>query len=285
MKSKAVFIFLLLGLFSLSKTNAQIDLGDKAMGALQNGLASFTFTNAEAAQLSSAAVKKMDSTNVVAGPKDGYTLRLNRIFGKHANENGLTLNYKVYLTKDVNAFATADGSVRVFSGLMDLMDDNQLLAVIGHEIGHVANEDSKDAMKAAYRKAALVGAVSSQSDKIAAITDGQLGQIANAILDSSHSRMQESEADTYSYDFMKRNGYDVNAVESAFALLASQSNGAASNFLTKMMSSHPDPKDRAEKAKNRATADGLYKAYAQKPINNKAVAVKTPAKKTPKKKK
>ena len=285
MKSKSLFLVFSIGLLSLSTANSQINLGDKAMGALQNGMASFTFTNAEAAQLSSAAVKKMDSTNVVAGPKDGYTLRLNRIFGKHANENGLVLNYKVYLTKDVNAFATADGSVRVFSGLMDLMDDNQLLAVIGHEIGHVANEDTKDAMKAAYRKAALVGAVSSQSDKIAAITDGQLGQIANAMLDSSHSRMQESEADTYSYDFMKRNKYDVNAVESAFALLASQSDGASSNFLTKMMSSHPDPKDRSEKAKKRATADGLYKAYVQKPISNKAVAVKAPVKKVIKKKK
>ena len=285
MKSKSLFLVFSIGLLSLSTANSQINLGDKAMGALQNGMASFTFTNAEAAQLSSAAVKKMDSTNVVAGPKDGYTLRLNRIFGKHANENGLVLNYKVYLTKDVNAFATADGSVRVFSGLMDLMDDNQLLAVIGHEIGHVANEDTKDAMKAAYRNAALVGAVSSQSDKIAAITDGQLGQIANAMLDSSHSRMQESEADTYSYDFMKRNKYDVNAVESAFALLASQSDGASSNFLTKMMSSHPDPKDRSEKAKKRATADGLYKAYVQKPISNKAVAVKAPVKKVIKKKK
>ena len=227
----------------------------------------------------------MDSTNVVAGPKDGYAQRLNRIFGKHANENGLTLNYKVYLTKDINAFATADGSVRVFSGLMDMMDDNQLLAVIGHEIGHVANEDTKDAMKAAYRKAALVGAVSSQSDKIAAITDGQLGQIANTMLDNTHSRMQESEADTFSYDFMKRNNYDVNAVESAFALLASQSDGASSNFLTKMMSSHPDPKDRAEKAKSRAIADGLYKKYVQKPINNKAQVAKVPTKKAPVKKK
>lgn len=285
MKSKSLFFFVLAGLFAISKTNAQIDLGEKAMGALQNGVASFTFTNADAVKLSSAAVKKMDSTSVVAGPKDGYTLRLNRIFGKHANENGLALNYKVYLTKEVNAFATADGSVRVFSGLMDIMDDNQLLAVIGHEIGHVANEDSKDAMKAAYRKAALVGAVSSQSDKVAKITDGQLGQIANTLVDNTHSRMQESEADTYSYDFMKKHKYDVNAVESAFSLLASQSDGTASNFITKMMSSHPDPKDRAEKAKNRAIADGLYKAYVQKPINNKAVVVKTTTKKTTTKKK
>lgn len=285
MKIKSFLALVFLVTLNFSNANAQINLGEKALGALQNGVASFTFSNEDAAKLSKEAVRKMDSTNVVAGPKDGYTLRLNRIFGKHAAENGLALNYKVYLTKDVNAFATADGSVRVFSGLMDIMDDNQLLAVIGHEIGHVANEDTKDAMKAAYRKAAVIGAVSSQSDKVAKLTDSQLGQIGSAMIDSKHSRKQESEADTFSYDFMKRNGYNVNAVESAFALLASQSGGSSADFLTKMMSSHPDPKDRAETAKQRAIADGLYKAYVQKAISNKAVAVKTPTKKTTKKKK
>lgn len=284
MKNTSFFAILLLITLSFSKANAQINLGEKALGALQNGMASFTFSNEDAAKLSKEAVRKMDSTNVVAGPKDGYTIRLNRIFGKHANESGLTLNYKVYLTKDVNAFATADGSVRVFSGLMDIMDDNQLLAVIGHEIGHVANQDSKDAMKAAYRKAALVGLASSQSDKIAKLTDSQLGQIGNAILDSKFSRKQESEADAFSYEFLKRNKYDVNAEQAAFEILAKMSEGG-SDFLTQMMSSHPDPTVRAETAKARAEADGLYKPYVQKTISNKATATKTPVKKAPKKKK
>jgi putative metalloprotease len=104
-------------------------------------------------------------------------------------------------------------------------------------------------------------------------------------LDSKYSRKQESEADDFSYEFMKRNGYNVNAVESAFNILAKMSEGSESNFLTQMMSSHPDPVSRAEKAKARAQADGLYKPYVQKPINNKATVTKTPVKKTPKKKK
>lgn len=285
MNFKSLLFAILITSLSFSKSTAQINFGEKATGALQNGVASFTFSNEDAAKLSKEAVRKMDSTNIVAGSKDGYALRLNRVFGKHAAENGLTLNYKVYLTKDINAFATADGSIRVYSGLMDIMDDNQLLAVIGHEIGHVANEDSKDAMKAALRKSALIGAVSSQSDKVAKLTDSQLGQIGNAMLDSKHSRKQEAEADTYSYDFMKKHGYDVNAVESAFALLASQSDSASADFLSRMMSSHPDPKSRAETAKQKAIADGLYKVYVQKPINNKAITPKTTTKKTAAKKK
>ena len=276
MKKSLFFIGFSLVALSVTSAKAQINLGERALEALQNGVASFTFTNEDAAKLSLEAVTKMDKDNKVAGAKDAYAIRLNKIFGKHAAEDGLKLNYKVYLTKDVNAFATADGSVRVFSGLMDLMDDNQLLAVIGHEIGHVAHHDSRDGMKAAYRKAALIDAVASQSGKIAALTDSQLGQIGSAMLDSKHTRGMESEADNYSYDFMKKHGYNVNAVESAFLVLAKMSGGTESNFLTQMMSSHPEPQERANEAHNKAVADGLYKEY---------VVVKKSTKKVVKKKK
>jgi putative metalloprotease len=275
MKLKFVFITVLF--LSALTSNAQINLGEKALGALGNGVNALMFSDSDAAKIASQAIKKMDSTNVVAGAKDAYTIRLNRVFGKHSNENGLKLNYKVYLTKEINAFAMADGSVRVFSGLMDIMDDNQLLAVIGHEIGHVANHDSRDAMKAAYRNAALVDAVDSQVNK--GLSDNQMVQMGNALLQSKHSRKQESEADLYSYEFMKRNKYDVNAVKSAFAILAKLSEGQGSDFISKMMSSHPDPKQRAETAKAQAQADGLYKPYVV------AVAKKPTPKKSTKKKK
>ena len=257
MKLKFVFITALF--LSAFTSMAQINLGEKALGAIGNGVNALMFSDSDAAKIASQAIKKMDSTNVVAGVKDAYTIRLNRVFGKHSTENGLKLNYKVYLTKEINAFAMADGSVRVFSGLMDIMDDNQLLAVIGHEIGHVANHDSRDAMKTAYRNAALVDAVDSQVNKD--LSDNQMVQMGNALLQNKYSRKQESEADLYSYEFMKRNKYNVNAVESAFTILAKLSEGQGSDFISKMMSSHPDPKQRAETAKAQAQADGLYKPY------------------------
>jgi putative metalloprotease len=71
------------------------------------------------------------------------------------------------MLNEVNAFMTADGSVRVYSGLMDIMDDNELFAVIGHEIGHVANHDSRDAIKAAFIKGSACRCSGSQSNKVA----------------------------------------------------------------------------------------------------------------------
>lgn len=280
MKKKFIVLGVLFATFGFTKMNAQINFGDKAIGAVQKGVTGFTFSNADAAALSKAAVDKMDTENEVASATDPYTLRLNRVFGKYTAGDGYTLNYKVYKLKEVNAFATADGSVRVYSGLMDIMDDNELLAVIGHEIGHVANNDSRDAIKAAYKKEALMDAAASQSTKVAAVTDSQLGKIGSSIIDSKFSRKQEAEADLYSYNFLKKNGYDVNAEESAFRILAKMSEGSQASFIDQMMSSHPDSKQRAEDAKKRAEKDGLYKPYVQQKIVNTApVATKTTTKK------
>lgn len=287
MKKRIILLGALLAILSFTKTNAQI-LSDKTMGALGKGVSGFTFSDADAAALAKQSIAELDANNPVADSKDGYSIRLNRLFGKHITSEGVTLNYKVYLVKDINAFACADGSVRVFAGLMDIMDDNQLLAVIGHEIGHVVNHDTRDAIKAAYKKEALLDVASSQSGKIETMTKSQLGQIGSAMIDSKHSRKQESEADSFSYDFMKRNGYDVNAVESAFRILQNLSEGAEASFMTKMMSSHPDSGKRADDAKKKATKDGLYKAYVQQKIVNTppvTTSAKTTTKKTTTKKK
>jgi putative metalloprotease len=283
MKRKSIALVLLLSILGLSKVNAQINFGEKALGAIQNGVAGFTFSDTDAAALSKAVVDKMDAEHIITEPKDPYTIRLNKVFGKYTRGDGYVLNYKAYKLNEVNAFATADGSVRVYTGLMDIMDDNELLAVIGHEIGHVANHDSRDAMKAAYKKEALIDVVASQSDKVAAVTDSQLAKLGSLMIDSKHSRKQESEADAFSYNFMKKNGYNVNAVSSAFSVLAKMSEGTQASFLERMMSSHPDSGERAEVAKQRAEKDGLYKPYVPK----KAVVVvkTTTVKKTATKKK
>ena len=281
MKRKSVFLVAFVAFMGFSTANAQINLGEKALGAVQKGYTGFTFSNEDAAKMSKQAVAKMDAEHVIAGPTDPYTVRLNKIFGKYTNAYGLELNYKVYVLKEVNAFATADGSVRVYTGLMDVMDDNELLVVIGHEIGHVVNKDSRDAARAAYQKEALIDGAASQSGTIAAVTDSQLGKIGSAMIDSKHSRKQESEADDFAYEFMKKNGYDVNAVESAFSILAKMSEGTQSDFLTRMMSSHPDSKERAEKARKRAEKEGLYKAYVHKmPVVAKPKTTTTTTKKT-----
>ncbi len=249
--------FTAVAIFGLTFANAQINL-DKAIGGASKGIKALSFSNEDAKKLSKEAVDWMDKNNKVAGANDPYTKRLNNLFGKHKNQDGLALNYKVYLVSDINAFACADGSVRVFSSLMDIMTDDELLAVIGHEIGHVKNEDTKDAMKSAYMKAAALDAASSTSNTVKKLNDSELGAFANAFLDASHSRKQETDADLYSYNFMKQNGYNVVGAYTAFKKLALLSNQKSTSY-QKMMSSHPDSEKRASAVKKQAEKDGLWK--------------------------
>jgi putative metalloprotease len=243
----------------LGAANAQFKLNNKTVGAAEKGLKAATFSDEDAAALAKKSVEWMDAHNPVADEKDPYAIRLNKIFGNHKNEDGLTLNYKVYKVTDINAFACADGSIRVFSSLMDIMTDEELLAVIGHEIGHVKNHDTRDAIRAAYKRAAVSDAAASQSGVVNSLTESQLGEIANAMLDSKYSRKQESEADDYGYNFMKKHKYNVMAMASAFKKLQSLGSGAKQSSMQKMLSSHPDSGERAKSVEEKAKKDGLYK--------------------------
>lgn len=238
---------------------AQLKLNNKSIGAAEKGVKAATFSDEEAAKLAKQSIDWMDANNPVADANDPYTIRLNKIFAKHKNEDGLKLNYKVYKVTDINAFACADGSIRVFSSLMDIMTDDELLAIIGHEIGHVKNHDTRDAIRAAYKRAAVSDAASSQSGVANALTESQLGEIANAMLDSKYSRKQESQADDYGYNFMKKHNYNVMAMASAFKKLQSLGSGAKQSNMQKMLSSHPDSGDRAKAVEDKAKKDGLYK--------------------------
>ena len=237
---------------------AQLKLNTKILDATQKVAKAATFSDADAAAYAREAVAWMDANNPIASANDPYAVRLNKLFAAHQKEDGLALNFKVYRVTDINAFACADGSVRVFSALMDMLTDDELLAVIGHEIGHVKNHDSKDAVKAAYTRAAGKDLLASQSGVAAALTESQLGQLAEGIMGSSHSRKQESQADDYSYAFMKKHGYNVMGAYTAFLKLASLSEGVQQSKLQKMMSSHPDSKQRAAEIERKAKNDGLW---------------------------
>ena len=237
--------------------SAQIKINSKGIGAVGKGLKAATFSDADAAKLAGEAVAYMDTHNTVAGDKDPYTIRLKKIFAKHQNEGGLKLNFKVYKVSDINAFACADGSVRVFSSLMDIMTDDELLGIIGHEIGHVANKDSRDAVKSAYKREAMMDAAASQSGVVNSLSQSQLGSFATALLDSKFSRKQESEADDYAYNFMKQHNYKVTALASAFNKFADMDKSAKRTKSEKMLSSHPDSAERAAKVLEKAKKDGL----------------------------
>ena len=221
--------------------------------AILKGIGSITLSDTQVAEYSRQGVQQMDAQSPVAGPNDPYAQRLNRIVSRHQTISGIPVNYKVYLVKDVNAFAAGDGSVRVFKGLMDIMTDGELIAVIGHEMGHVVNHDTRDAMKSGLRQAALRDGLGAISPAAGRLSQSQAAAIVSGLYGAKFSRAQETEADDYSYGFLKSHGYSVLALASSFEKLAKLGGGGT----LEVLSSHPDSQKRAARVRDRARRDRL----------------------------
>lgn len=145
-----------------------------------------------------------DSKHSIAPDGDKYAKRLRRLVGEHLQEDGLRFNYKVYLASEANAFAMANGSIRIYSGLMDMFDDGELLFVIGHEMGHVAKEHIHKKIRLAYAASAVRKGIASQNNTSGEIARSQLGGFAEALMSAQFSQFEEKEADDYGISFLKK---------------------------------------------------------------------------------
>ena len=246
---------------------AQFNIG-KAVGGATKVLKAATLTDADMAKYVKEYVAWMDEHNHVCDAKSPYTKRLNRLTQGLTSVEGIPLNFKVYYVTDVNAFACPDGSVRVFSSLMDAMTDEELLGVIGHELGHVAHKDSKKGFRTALLTSALKDGIASTNGAAAALSESQLGSLGESLLNATYSQKQESKADGYGYEFLKKNGKNPWAIALSFEKLKKLEEDAGVKKDSKwqrMFSSHPDLDKRIKTMSKRAEKDGFARPENKMP--------------------
>ena len=256
------FIFVLAAVVAMAfplTANAQLNL-NRGLKAVSKAAQALTLSDADMAQYVKEYIDWMDKNNPVTAADNPYTKRLDSITAGMTSVEGTPLNFKVYDVIDVNAFACPDGSIRVFSSLMDIMTDDELLGVIGHEIGHIAKKHSKSSMKQALLTSALKDAVASSSNKVATLTDSQLGALGESLASAKYSRKHEDEADDYGYEFLKSHGKNPLAMALAFKKLQQMEQEAGASKTSKinqLFSTHPELDKRIERMEKRAAKDGL----------------------------
>jgi putative metalloprotease len=228
------------GMSAVSPVWAQFDFG-KALDAGKDLVKSETISDADLKAYFDQVSAQMDSQSSVAPASNPYAQRLNKMVTGLQNYDGLKMNFKVYLTEQINAFAMANGTIRVYSGLMDKFTDDEVRYVIGHEIGHVKSGHSKARMQAALRTSALRKGVESSNTKAGALASTELGDLFEKVISAQHSQSNEREADDYALKFMRDRKYNPEACVTALEKLNELSGGSSSSFL----STHPAPKDRA----------------------------------------
>ena len=224
--------------------------------AASTAMTALTISDEQIAQLSAQSVAYMDSVNTV--DKGAYDKRLRKLMAGVKNIDGTPINLKVYKTAEVNAFACGDGSIRVYSGLMDVMDDAELMAVIGHEIGHVRNKDTKNAMKKTYMAYAARLALGSTGSVLGSLSTSVLGDIAQSYLNAQYSQKQEFAADEHGFKFSIEQGYSPYSMYNSLVKLMQLSggNGSQPSGAQSAFSSHPATEERAARMKAAAEAYG-----------------------------
>jgi putative metalloprotease len=234
-----IFLFLffcLAALTSCEDTNLRLasQAGLEAVQAL-------TLSEDEVNQLSARTAAHLDSKHDIAPETNPYAQRLQKLVDRHRKMNGYTFGYKVYLSSKVNAFALGDGTIRIYSGLMDMMNDQELYFVLGHEMGHVVNEHVQEKMRIALASSAVRKGVASQQNLIGDLARSALGGFVQRLLNAQFSQQEEREADDFGLQFMKKHGYDQGMAVSALEKLATL--GSDHSFL----STHPAPQERAKR--------------------------------------
>lgn len=155
--------------------------------------------------------------------------------------------------KDINAYCMAGGKIMVYTGLLDEIKptDDELAAVMGHEISHALREHVRERMSRAKAQqlgllgaAALVG-ISTKSSDNAVKTVALGGALATVALTLPNSRTAEHEADEMGLELMARAGYNPNAAVTLWEKMNAKGGAKPPEFL----STHPSNESRVNDIK------------------------------------
>ncbi|NGO89874.1 peptidase [Halomonas sp. 141] len=194
-------------------------------------------------QIGDQTIAQLDAENQVAPGDSEYAQRLANLTQGWETVDGSTLEYDVYLRDEINAFAVPNGAIRLYSGLMDEMSDEEVQYVIAHEIGHVVLGHSRRAFQVAYAaSAAREAAAASGSTTAAALSSSELGALGEKLVNAQFSQRQENEADDFALELMRRHDLNTEASVSALRKLEAKYGNSRSVF-----SSHPAAGDRADR--------------------------------------
>ena len=253
LNNSSLKIFITIIIFSITSSSCSSLNKNKLIDAGAKVTKAAILTDSEIEKYTTEYIAYSDKENQICKDSDPnqkkYSDRLNRIIGNANTLNGKKLDIKVYYSNTQNAFACANGSIRVYSGLMDIMSDDELFGIIGHEIGHISNKDTKEAFRKALLTSAVLDAVGSTGKTAAKLTESQLGRLAEAFASAQFSQKQEYAADDYGYNYLKKNGKNPKAMASALRNLQKLFDDPKTDKskIKQLFSTHPESKKRAER--------------------------------------
>jgi predicted Zn-dependent protease len=176
---------------------------------------------------------------------DARVSRIGKRLAAHAPGARYPYEFRVVDNNAINAFALPGGFVYVNRGaLQAARSENEIAAVVAHEIAHVAlrhgtNQASKEYL--AQTGLGLIGWwLGIRGNRGLGQMMGAVGGFGLNTVLLKHSRTAEKQADSLGMQMMRRAGYDPRGMISFLRTIQRHSGGRSVGFL----SSHPNPSNR-----------------------------------------
>lgn len=162
----------------------------------------------------------------------------------------IMFHFMVLDSPDLNAFALPGGYTYVYRGLVEKMTEDELAAVLAHEIAHTSAKHAVKHLQAAlgYNTLLAVALLGLGSrDPALAQNVGQLSNVVFDLVSKGYSREDELEADKLSVRYLKRAGIDPFAMVRALEVLLKEEGPGGRVF--EVLSTHPRMDERIKKVK------------------------------------
>ncbi|MFA4904536.1 MAG: M48 family metalloprotease [Desulfobaccales bacterium] len=163
-------------------------------------------------------------------------------------------HFAVLDTQEINAFACPGGIIFVTKGLITTCkNEDQLAAVLAHEVGHVANKDGINSISqarwtevwTAMGKEAVTVYGGSVAAGLVSLFEGTIDDVFKTIVVNGYSRQAEEAADAAAIKEMTRAGYDPTALVAVLTIMEAKGKGATSGIFK----THPPTSERLAKVK------------------------------------
>jgi tetratricopeptide (TPR) repeat protein len=178
---------------------------------------------------------------------NAYITRMGKSLVAVSGRPNLPYSFKVLDTDQVNAMAAPYGHLYVFKGLLDLVDtEDELAAVLGHEVTHVV---ARHSLKS-FKESLLFDLVLS-SFKNKKYNDAKtVLAIGNLFRELRYSRVHEHEADYHGAHDAILARYDPAGAPGFFGKLLAKYGGGRPSRLESIFSTHPVSTDRISRTQN-----------------------------------
>jgi len=153
-----------------------------------------------------------------------------------ADAPGWAWETNVISAKEVNAWCMPGGKIAVYTGLIERVQpsDDELAAVMGHEIAHALREHGRERVSQAQAQGVIIGVVGAA----ASVSRGGMDLtqlVVELTLNKPNSREHETEADRIGVELAARAGYDPRAAISLWEKMQGLGGSQTPQFL----STHP----------------------------------------------